>query len=600
MGIGGGDPDLALDILVAMGALGALVWLGDRVSRTALWVPLLVFCGGIIAVALLHLGDDLAERAGAGDLAVELQVGALSAVVIALAGGLHFAAVYPRRVTARWLPAALLAMYGLAVFYVLMAPTRITWQGAGRLVDSQGPLLVAIGYVFYLALLLPIGWFAFLALRGRNDSERKAARSLTLATGPPVVIGFLLTLLGIPVEPDTLAVALFGLWLIGVLFAFARRGLPLPLAGSMRRVNDSSADAIVVIGSDATIVAVNKATFSLLGIPPSPLGKPFEGVLAPAFKDAAAWSRLASQIGAAILAGSQQVEEEVGTAGPQGRPVSVLVDPLRSREAKGRADGVVVRVRDVTAAKVAQEAAVRATELQDLVIRVMGHDLKAPLTVVSGYLELSHKRLGGPLSEADRSAVQAHLAKAVVATTLMREVMVNARAISRITMAGASQAPREATDLSRMVDDVVEVLRPLATAKQISMTVERPDSFRVPLVPGFESVISNLVSNAIKYTPPGGEVAVSVAGAVGFVRLEVADTGPGIPVESRGRLFRKFERLALEQSVASHGLGLSITAAIVELSAGRITVIDRPDGRSGALFRVEIPTGTAPLPGPVA
>ena len=65
--------------------------------------------------------------------------------------------------------------------------------------------------------------------------------------------------------------------------------------------------------------------------------------------------------------------------------------------------------------------------------------------------------------------------------------------------------------------------------------------------------------------------------------------GPGIPADGRARLFRKFERLDKEQSVASQGLGLCIAASLVELSGGTIGVLDRADGRNGSVFRVEIP-----------
>ncbi len=585
-------------IAVAISTVGLLVWLRDRIARTALWLPLLVFCGGIIALSVLDLADELAELAGAVDLAIELELAAGSALVMALAGLLHFATVYPRRVEAVWLRWVLLAMYALAFVYVLLAPIRVAADGAGHLRLDSGVVDAAIGNTFYFAMLLPIGWFTFLAFRGRNENERKAGRSLALATGPPVGIGFVPMMFGIPVETDRLAAVLFGLWLIGIAVSFARGGLPIALEASMRRVLDSSADAIFVIDTDTTIAETNKAALAFLGLPPSVIGQPFETVLRPAFKDPAAWSRVSRQVGDAILEGSQRVEGDAGAVGPQGRPCRVLVDPLRAEGAPGRADGVVLRIRDITAEEAAEDAARRARDLQDLVIRVMGHDLKTPIAVMTGYLELAQMVLAQPLTDAERAALKGHLEKAGQATSLMRVIMANARAISRITMGEAAQAPKEPADLSRMLDEVVGILRPLAQAKQISVKVERPEGVRVPLIPGFESVISNLLSNAIKYTPPGGEITVHLAALEGAVRLEVADTGPGIPKEARARLFRKFERLSLEQSVGSQGLGLSIASAIVGLTGGTISVLDRPDGRSGTVFRVDIPAGSPVEPAP--
>lgn len=593
----------AVNVAVVMGTFGLLVWLGDRLRRTSLWLPLLVFCGGFIGLALLDLADDLSEGAGAMNLALELELAAGSALVLALAGLLHFSTVYPRRVTAGWVQGVLLVLYALALVYVLLAPIRVApaavAEGGAGLKLISGIADVLIGYTFYLGLVAPVLWFTFLALRGRNENERKAGRSLALATGPPVAIGFIPLLFGIPVVTDKFALVLFGMWLVGLSIAFARGGLPLPLEASMRHVIDSSADAILVIDRDATVVATNQAAGAFLGLPAEVVGRPFEAVLAAPFKDPAAWPRVSRAVGDAILEGSKRVEDEAGAVGPAGRICRVVIDPLRAEGVAGRADGVVVRFVDITVERAAEDSARRARDLQDLVIRVMGHDLKAPIAVVTGYLDLAHTLLEGPLAEGERAALKAHLEKAGQATSLMREIMANARAISRITMGEAAQAPKESTDLSKMLDEVVGVLRPLAQAKQIPVKVERPDGLRAPLVPGFESVIVNLLSNAIKYTPQGGEVAVHLAALEGAVRLEVADTGPGIPEENRARLFRKFERLSLEQSMGSQGLGLSIASSIVELAGGAISVQDRPDGLSGTVFRVDIPAAEAP-PKPAA
>ena len=131
--------------------------------------------------------------------------------------------------------------------------------------------------------------------------------------------------------------------------------------------------------------------------------------------------------------------------------------------------------------------------------------------------------------------------------------------------------------------------RPLAEARKQQLRLACPEELRVELPPGFESVVGNLLTNAIRYTPPGGTLDVRLEGNAAHASLEVEDTGPGIEPALRPRLFKKFERLEHEASVGSHGLGLSIAYSVVELAGGTIEALGRSDGASGALFRVRVP-----------
>jgi two-component system sensor histidine kinase KdpD len=105
-----------------------------------------------------------------------------------------------------------------------------------------------------------------------------------------------------------------------------------------------------------------------------------------------------------------------------------------------------------------------------------------------------------------------------------------------------------------------------------------------------ERVLANLLQNAIKYSPPGTPVGISAqVNANGELELSVEDEGPGIPVESRERIFEPFyrNRTTLESQVPGHGLGLGICQQIVREHGGRIEVTDGPGG--GARFIVQLP-----------
>ena len=250
---------------------------------------------------------------------------------------------------------------------------------------------------------------------------------------------------------------------------------------------------------------------------------------------------------------------------------------------------VTAVIRDITQRVELDEARQRLSNLQDLVIRVMGHDLKAPIAVVQNYLELALFSLAKMPEDPNREAVKRALGKAGEVAASMFVILGNARAISRLTMDEGAAPKREPVDAVKVVGQAVEGMRPLAEAKRQALEVSLPGELKMTLPPAFESVVWNLVSNAIKYTPAGGRISVRLTKGASSATLEVEDTGPGIPAEARQRIFRKFERLPRDESKGGHGLGLSIAASLVELGGGTLSVHDRADGKSGCLFRVEMP-----------
>ena len=108
-------------------------------------------------------------------------------------------------------------------------------------------------------------------------------------------------------------------------------------------------------------------------------------------------------------------------------------------------------------------------------------------------------------------------------------------------------------------------------------------------------MLINLLGNAVKFTPAGSvEVRLRQTEAAEFVRLEVADTGPGVWARHRDKLFNTFERLNVEavSGIEGTGLGLAIAARLVRLMGGRIGYADNPGG--GSVFWVELPCGSVP------
>jgi two-component system OmpR family sensor kinase len=143
--------------------------------------------------------------------------------------------------------------------------------------------------------------------------------------------------------------------------------------------------------------------------------------------------------------------------------------------------------------------------------------------------------------------------------------------------------------LKKAIQECLEDLVPLAEAKAIDLgMVGEAD----PLVAGrpvdIRILVKNLIDNAIRYTPEGGRVDISVADSDGQVILEVDDTGAGIPAQERERVFDPFYRVLGSGEIGS-GLGLAITLSIANQIGAAISLMEKPDGTPGLRARVVFP-----------
>jgi len=223
--------------------------------------------------------------------------------------------------------------------------------------------------------------------------------------------------------------------------------------------------------------------------------------------------------------------------------------------------------------------------LKDEFVALVSHELRTPLTSIRGYLELVLEEEAGSLTEEQRQFLgvverNAHRLLALVGDLLF---------LAQVE-AGKLSLDIGAVDLSAIAAESVETARPIAEEKEVTLTLATGP---LALIAGDHSrlvqLLDNLISNGVKFTPPGGRVDVRVKSQRGNAVIEVRDTGMGIPSEEQQHLFERFFRTAkaTEQAIPGTGLGLAISKAIVEAHGGQIAVASA-DG-TGTTFRISLP-----------
>ncbi len=174
---------------------------------------------------------------------------------------------------------------------------------------------------------------------------------------------------------------------------------------------------------------------------------------------------------------------------------------------------------------------------------------------------------------------QAPEIEAAVAETDQLIATFNALLLIAEADAGVGRGAMGPIDLAPIAEDMAELYAPLAEEKGVGLKIAPAGA---TMIDGNRSLISqalaNLVDNAIKYTPSGGQVTVTALETPQGVELRVADSGPGIPLEERSRVVERFVRLDASRNAPGTGLGLSLVAAVARLHDARLILEDNAPG----------------------
>lgn len=219
-------------------------------------------------------------------------------------------------------------------------------------------------------------------------------------------------------------------------------------------------------------------------------------------------------------------------------------------------------------------------------IAMVAHELRAPIAAVEQQLTVILNRMAGEVSEKQERL----LTRAKERTKGLLGLIKDLLDLSKIE-AGRMVQYKEPLTLQEVIQKVVDLMRVEAENKKIDLQF-LPPSKNPPIQAdrtSMEGIFTNLISNAIKYTPEGGKVWVTLSEEGGFVKATVSDTGIGIKKEDLPRIFDKFYRVktAETREIVGTGLGLSIVKSIVDAHHGSITVESQEGG--GSTFTVLLP-----------
>jgi len=316
---------------------------------------------------------------------------------------------------------------------------------------------------------------------------------------------------------------------------------------TLAAVVGSMQDAVVMANQDGIVLLANPAVRPMLNLEPEAItGLPLPDALTK------------EPLRALLEAGCPGTGE---VALPDGRTAQASVVPVSTPY--GEMVGLAAILRDITLLK-------ELENMKDELVRAVSHDLKNPLTVIHATAQLLLRT--GPTDPRFATWCERIMKTSDYMTELITDLLDLGKIESGLELAA------EEVDLNPLVTDVMATLQPQAEARDIAITVEMPEHVAVSANPGrIKQALLNLGGNAVKYTRPGGSVAIAVsmtdpATSAPAVVVTLTDTGLGIPAAALPHVFEKFYRVKSEATsdIPGTGLGLAITKSIIEAHGGRI------------------------------
>ena len=323
-------------------------------------------------------------------------------------------------------------------------------------------------------------------------------------------------------------------------------------------------DIVILVGNDSQILLINQSALAGLS-----LNQTADKYIGLPFAEAIDHDDLTSFFKSGMQKDQGMMEE---IQSPNGRHYHAQISPLERI-------GWVIVMQDITHFK-------ETDKLKSELLATASHDLKQPLSVMRGYIDLLE--MTNTFDERSERFILS-LNKAVTnMQTLIDELLDLARIESGIEL------EMEDIDLPHILRECIEANIPKAREKSMQVHTDIPESF--PYVHGdslrLSQIFNNLISNAIKYTPPAGKVRIFAERQGKVVRVSIQDNGLGISPEDKAQIFDRFYRVRRPEtdSIEGTGLGLAIVKSLIEAHQGEITLVSQLN--KGSTFHVTLPLDT--------
>ena len=338
---------------------------------------------------------------------------------------------------------------------------------------------------------------------------------------------------------------------------------------------NNSPDAILLLRRDGTIERGNPAFYEAFGYDRSELSRaPLTDFVTPEGAE-----RLRAVLADVMEDGQKRRLELLALRKDRTTfDVDVALAPVRENE---YVQGAVCSLRDISRLK-------EVDRMKDAFVSNVSHELRTPITSLKLYHDLLRR------NPERREVYLARLEREISRLNSIIEELLRLSQLDRDQV----EVEREPVDLNLLVRQYVEDRAGLAQRRNLALTWEpQPSIPHVPADPSLlEQVVSILLSNALSYTPPGGQIRVSLLQREdeggSWVGIRVEDDGPGIPEQEIPHLFERFFRgeLARETSTAGTGLGLAIAQELVARHQGEVEVRSQTGEDSGTIFTAWFPT----------
>jgi two-component system phosphate regulon sensor histidine kinase PhoR len=328
----------------------------------------------------------------------------------------------------------------------------------------------------------------------------------------------------------------------------------------LEAVFDASEDAMVAVRADTTIPFLNPAAVSLFGtMMADAIGRPLIEIARDYEIDA---------LVRRVIREPEHGQSEVVTFGPARTSLRAAALPIRD----GGAWAVLLVLTDLTEVQ-------RLDQVRRDFLSNVSHELRTPLASIRALVEIMED---GVEPEEQPEFFRRIRQQVDRLTTLVNELL----DLSRIE-SGAIALEPEAVQLGDLVDEAASLLRPRTEALRVGIANEgcalTVEADRASLL----RVVSNLLDNAVKFSPEGGTVRVSAEDEGPLVALSVSDSGPGINEQNLPRVFERFYKGDASRAEPGVGLGLAIVKHLVRAHGGTVTVESKPG--AGATFTVRLP-----------